>query len=373
MSDAPSRLQVFAVEPDAVQLTWRRLGPGPVPVRTTTADGTVEITAPADGGPGALTLDGLRPGTDHDIEVGGRHLTVRTPEPPPGAELFRFATLSDAHLGQTTFGLLDTMREHDVDEYHPVRCFRAALAEAGDWGARHLVLKGDVVDRGTVEEYELLGKLLAESGLPTDVVPGNHETKSYREVDHVDGFASIGLESSPEVRALDLPGLRLGLVDSSLIGRHHGRVDHAIDEIGVVIKDRPTMVVLHHQLLRLPVPTSWPPGVPSGPANRFLDAVAEAAPVAVVASGHTHRHRTRRHRTVTVAETGSPKDHPGTWTGYVVHEGGIRQVVRRVARPDCIRWTEYTRWAALGVWGRWSPGALDDRCWTLAWPEAART
>ena len=71
---------------------------------------------------------------------------------------------------------------------------------------------------------------------------------------------------------------------------------------------------------------------------------------------------------VVVTETGSPKDHPGTWTGYVVHEGGIRQVVRRVARPDVIRWTERSRRAAGGAWGVWSPGRLTDRCWDLPWP-----
>ena len=58
----------------------------------------------------------------------------------------------------------------------------------------------------------------------------------------------------------------------------------------------------------------------------------------------------------------------GTWAGYVVHEGGIRQVVRRVAAPAAIRWTEETKRALLGVWGRWSPGRLDDRCLSHTWP-----
>jgi hypothetical protein len=54
---------------------------------------------------------------------------------------------------------------------------------------------------------------------------------------------------------------------------------------------------------------------------------------------------------VVVTETGSPKDHPGTWTGYVVYEGGLRLVVRRVGRSDAIRWTEHSRRAAGGAWG----------------------
>jgi hypothetical protein len=50
-----------------------------------------------------------------------------------------------------------------------------------------------------------------------------------------------------------------------------------------------------------------------------------------------------------VTEVGSPKDYPGTWAGYVVHEGGIRQVVRRVAAPEVIRWTESTDGPCSGV------------------------
>ena len=47
---------------------------------------------------------------------------------------------------------------------------------------------------------------------------------------------------------------------------------------------------------------------------------------------------------------------PGTWAGYAVHEGGIRQVVRRVAAPDAIAWTDRTRHGLGGMWGLIAPG-----------------
>ena len=68
-----------------------------------------------------------------------------------------------------------------------------------------------------------------------------------------------------------------------------------------------------------------------------------------------------------MVEVGSPKDYPGTWSGYEIYEGGIRQVVRRVERPDCVRWTEHTGRAMFGIWRRWSPGTIDDRCFTKLW------
>ena len=359
------RLQVFAVEPDAVQLTWAALGPGAVTVRC----GDVEVVVDTDGGPGTADLRGLAPGTDHEIRVGDRTLRARTPEHPPGRELFRFMTLSDMHLGQAEFGLVAKMREHGVEEAHTLRGTRAALAEGMAWGAQHLVLKGDLVDRAAHDEYDLLGKVLAEAGLPAEAIPGNHEVKPYREVEPHVAFAGLGL-AWPEggLRTVDLPGLRLVLVDSTADGLHGGRIDHVLPSLGEAIDGRPALVVLHHHLLPIPVQTYWPPGMASPASRALVRTVAEAAPAAVIASGHSHRHRMHRDGEVVITETGSPKDHPGTWTGYVVHEGGVRQVVRRVARPDVIRWTERSRRAAGGAWGLWSPGTLAQRCWDLHWP-----
>ena len=56
------------------------------------------------------------------------------------------------------------------------------------------------------------------------------------------------------------------------------------------------------------------------------------------------------------------------WAGYAIHEGGIRQVVRRIAEPDCLAWNERTASSLGGLWGRWTPGKLADRCLTHPWP-----
>jgi hypothetical protein len=41
--------------------------------------------------------------------------------------------------------------------------------------------------------------------------------------------------------------------------------------------------------------------------------------------------------------------------------------VRRTMAPDVLRWTESTKRALFGVWGRWSPGTLGDRCVCRRW------
>lgn len=362
---------VFAVEDTSVQLVWRALPPGEHTVeldgRTATVVGT--------GGPAAVAVDGLAVGTTYDVVVDGRvSASCRTLEPPPGRELFRFATVSDLHVGDGwTFGVLPTVRDpHGADDPPVIRAARAAVAELAAWGAQLVVAKGDLTHHGHAEEFELAAELLSEPGIPVVATRGNHDVRK----DHVDGrplLAAAGIElAAATIAVRDVPGLRIVAADSTMPLRHPGSFgavrSQLLDALDV---DGPAFVAAHHQFQRLPFPTHWPPGILGPESGRVLDAVAAANPATVLTSGHTHRHRARRVGPLLLTEVGSPKDHPGTWAGYVVHEGGIRQVVRRVMAPSAIRWTDDTRRALLGIWGRYSPGRLDDRCLVHRWPAKA--
>lgn len=362
----PARLRLFAVEDTSLQLSWGELPAQEVTVRA----GEVSLLIPHAGGAAAPVLEGLEPDRAYDVQISGdgwrRTLATRTLAPPPGEELHRFATLSDLHLGLDAFGFLGRMRETPAPEVlHTTRCTRAAMHEAKAWGAQRLVLKGDSTEAGAVAEWEELAQLLADVNLAADVIPGNHDVRRRREIEVDDALLHIGLEPLGGHRCIDLPGLRLLLFDTTTTG-HHGSYDHDVVEL-VATSDRPVLLVGHHHPMPLPFLSYWPPGVPSHHARRFFRAVAAARPDALYVAGHTHRHRRRNVGGVPVVEVGSPKDYPGTWGGYVVHEGGVRQVVRRVTAPDCLPWLERSRWTAFGAWGRWSPGRLDQRCFTHSW------
>jgi hypothetical protein len=43
-------------------------------------------------------------------------------------------------------------------------------------------------------------------------------------------------------------------------------------------------------------------------------------------------------------------------------------VVRRVAEPSAIAWTERSGRAIGGLWRWWSPGLRSHRCFSHAWP-----
>jgi len=367
------RLEGFGVGTTWVQLTWSALGPGPVRITS----GPTEVRLVADGGAGAVTLDGLAPDTPHHIQIDGEGvpgpvpaLAARTLVPPPGELLHRIATVSDTHLGSRSTGFFHTIIEKPrPEELHPVRCARAALVEAREWGADELIVKGDLVDHSEPTSWAHAADVLAEVRAPVAIVPGNHEWSARGDGDPAAGLGAHGHELVVGVGHRDRPGIRVLLIDSTIPGKDPGRLSAVLaDAVGLAADtDLPLFVAMHHQPMRLRLPTYLPAGVPGPDARRFLGELGRANPRALVTSGHTHRHRRRHHGPVTVTEVGSTKDFPGTWAAYEVHEGGIVQTVRRIAEPSCIRWTDHTRRAALGVWQLWSPGRLEDRCFTRTW------
>lgn len=373
MVGAPQRLEAFAVEDTTVQLTWGALGTGTLSL--VVDDRCFDIDEPAR--PGGLVIDDLKPGTRYEVYLSaqGRQaasavLSFTTLAPAPGAELFRFATVSDLHLGMTNFGFFHTMAERPKPAHgSSVRCAEAAIAEALDWGAQELVVKGDITERGSVSDWAKAGDVLGGLPVPVHLVPGNHDVYRRRKLDPVAGARSAGLAMTEGWDSFDRPGVRLIVVDSSVMSRGIGRLPEDAEGIISAAAEAPAGVVIamHHHLQTHPTPRFWPPGIASPEAEPFLDALAEANPSTLITSGHTHRNRSRTHRDITLTEVGSTKDYPGVWAGYVVYEGGIRQMVRRVQRPDCIGWTDYTRLAVNGMWARWSPGTIDQRSFHITW------
>ncbi len=369
---------VWAIEDDAVQICWGDLPAGPVRARATDDGDASRVTAEAavdhEGGPGAIDLAGLTPGRSLTIDLGwadgSTTLRATTLVPPPGELLARFATISDLHLGSRTWGAMRTMTDdsgHPVP--HPYRCAAAAVREAEAWGAELLIIKGDAVEHECQEDFDALGDLVDTfPELDMILLPGNHE---------VDGRPggipdSVGRRELPYVRTVehwDRPGLRIVAADTTILRRGVG----TLERVGAGIEERvagsrsPVFLAIHHQLQRHRLPRYWPAGIPAPESTRLLDQLDRLDQPVIVSSGHTHRNRSRRHGSTLVTEVASTKDWPGVWAGYAVHEGGIRQVIRRAAAPEAITWTEYSRLALRGLWSRWSPGPIDQRCISNVW------
>ncbi|GJM37800.1 MAG: hypothetical protein DHS20C19_11670 [Acidimicrobiales bacterium] len=368
-------VEVFAVEDTVAQLVWRGLPAGEVGI---VIDGRDHVLGDS-GVAGAADIGDLRPAAGHavDITVDGRVVCQRTVHTEPaieGDELLRIATISDLHLGEEGFGLVRKMREHPQPANgYPLRCAKAAARAAVEWGADLLVLKGDITDLGYPEHWELLDELLADIPIPVMAIPGNHDTVGRtRSLDATAELQRRGLFPA-EVQYRDVEGVRIVGVDTTCAGRTWGRIRRRIDDVATAI-DTPTpaMVFMHHHLETHHYPRIWPIGTPLREARGALSQMLAANPDLLISSGHTHRNRVRHHDTALITEVGSTKDFPGVWAGYVVHAAGVRQVVRRVADPDCLEWTDRTHAAVGGIWGRWSPGRMADRCITKRWSRAVR-
>ena len=187
-----------------------------------------------------------------------------------------------------------------------------------------------------------------------------------------DILTACGLLPTLRPRARDLPGVRLVLGHSPVAHRHSGAIapTDARDLARLASEaEGPVVVALHHPPSRWPVQTHYPPSIVWRDTTRLVDELAAANPATVIIAGHTHRNRRYPVRGLTVSEVASTKDYPGVWAGYSIYEGGIRQVVYRVAAPAAMAWTWATRRVLGGIWGWWSPGRLSDRCWTLEWPQ----
>lgn len=373
---ALSPVDVFAVEDTTAQLTWRGLPAGPLTLTIDHADSSQTVQLGDAAIAGAADITGLRPGSSTliDVAVAGRHITQRLATTLPGLAdepLAKIATISDLHLGENGFGLVRRLREPNGREPYALRCARAAVDEAQQWGADLLVIKGDITDQGLPHEWDLFDELLAGVSIPVAAVPGNHDTASKRSsLDATSELRRRGLCPEP-VHTVELGVARVVLADSTVPGRGFGRLGRWAEELGAAADtDQPVFVFTHHHFEDRPYPWFWPLGVQHFDGRRLLDRLFEANPDVVISSGHTHRNRARRHATGLVTEVSSTKDFPGVWAGYSIHADGVRQVVRRVAEPSCVAWNDRTHAVVGGVWGRWSPGRLSDRCINHSWTRA---
>src|SRR5947199_3733934 len=129
----------------------------------------------------------------------------------------RIAQISDLHIkppGSLAYGKVDTAKALE-------RCI-AALNEF-DPAPDFVVISGDLADTPTAEEYQYLKRLLAPLKLPFVGIPGNHDSRELMRA----AFPGVpyAFASGPLNQSVEIGGLDLVLLDSSVPGRPHGELD----------------------------------------------------------------------------------------------------------------------------------------------------
>jgi 3',5'-cyclic-AMP phosphodiesterase len=153
-----------------------------------------------------------------------------------------------------------------------------------------IIASGDLVDRGEVEEYLELKRLMADSEIPIYYALGNHDLRGpFLEV-----FSGPGARTDPNgyvQYAVDFGPMRMVVCDT-LQGENHGDYDEAraawlsatLDEA----PELPTAVILHHP----PIPSGirWMDPDPQSPwLQRLSKVLTGRNQVKVLMCGHIHR------------------------------------------------------------------------------------
>ena len=375
-------LDVFAVEDRTAQLIWSNLLAGPVTVTVTGPGGDRSArTVPHDGGPGAVELAALRPGSRHTVEVRAAHdirarRSLQTQPAAPGEELFRFATMNDLHLGREEHPIHGDgkrpLAEGGAGAPSPADMAADATSDALAWGAQAIVVKGDVCDQSYDHFWDQAADLFGNLAVPVWMLPGNHDTGSRRQVEPEVAAAARGLHMSRGVEAVDVAGLKIVMVESGLPGNGWGSMARHGNDVADLVADARaagvgTFIATHHQAQRYRIPLYWPHGTPGPDAAEFARSVRAAGTDVLASSGHTHRCRRRVVAGLTWSEIAATNHFPAVWAGYRVFDGGLMQVVRRTATPRALTWSDQTRQAFNGAWALWSTGTPSDRNFTLPW------
>ena len=195
----------------------------------------------------------------------------------------RIAQISDLHIkppGTLAYGRVDTARALEscvaaLNEFKPAPDF--------------VVISGDLADTPTVEEYQYLQRLLAPLNLPFASIPGNHDSRNMMR----DEFpsASFAFESGPLDQRIEVGGIDLLLLDSSVHRKPHGVLEAPtlrwLEATLASLPDRPALLFLHHPPFKAGI---WHMDRQNLFNASELEAIVRRHPrVQLIASGHIHR------------------------------------------------------------------------------------
>ena len=360
----------MSVAPDEVVVTFTTDEPSAVTTRV--GDHAVET----EGVHHVARIVGLEPDTLYGLSVDGadpdRWLppTVRTLSRPPGALLATVATANDVHFGETECGRTGVasvdavgpiMRAAPGDDPYPLVMGRAAVAEISALAPDAVIVKGDLTDTGKIEEYDEFLSVYGVLGERLHHVRGNHD--AIRDPD-------LAICDAPYT--VDLPGVTLAVLDTTAPGAVGGTVSADqlawLDDLAAA-SDRPLLVFGHHPVWDLDAAFHVDPGfvISYDDTVAFFELVARRPRIAGYFAGHTHTNRVQRPtraRQIPMVEVACGKDYPGAWAEYRIYEGGYTQVMRRIAAPAALAWSERCRHMIQGLYRDLVLGSIEDRCFT---------
>ena len=195
----------------------------------------------------------------------------------------RIAQISDMHIkppGSLAYGRVDTAKALErcvatLNEFEPAPDF--------------VVISGDLADTPLAEEYDYLKRMLAKLKLPFAGIPGNHDSRELMRA--ALPHANYAAASGPLNQKIELNGLDLVLLDSSVPGKPHGELDAStlewLDAALASSADRPALLFMHHPPFETGI---WHMDRQNLVNADALAPIVQRHPcIQLVAAGHVHR------------------------------------------------------------------------------------
>jgi 3',5'-cyclic AMP phosphodiesterase CpdA len=192
------------------------------------------------------------------------------------------AQISDLHIkapGTLAYGRVDTARALE-------RC----VATLNQFTPKPdlVVISGDLVDTPRAEEYAHLKRLLAPLNIAFAGIPGNHDQRDMMRATLPQNYA---FPSGPLNQHLEIGGLDLVLLDSSVSGKPHGELDAPtlrwLEATLASAPDRPALLFLHHPPLQAGIWHMDRQNLQN--ANELANVVKRHPRLQLIATGHVHR------------------------------------------------------------------------------------
>jgi 3',5'-cyclic-AMP phosphodiesterase len=197
-------------------------------------------------------------------------------------KLVIIAQISDLHIkapGTLAYGRVDTARALE-------RC----VATLNQFTPKPdlVVISGDLVDTPGAEEYAHLKRLLAPLNIAFAGIPGNHDQRDMMRATLQQNYA---FPSGPLNQHLEIGGLDLVLLDSSVSGKPHGELDAPtlrwLEATLASAPDRPALLFLHHPPFQAGIRHMDRQNLQN--ADELANVVKRHPRVQLIATGHVHR------------------------------------------------------------------------------------
>jgi len=193
------------------------------------------------------------------------------------------AQISDLHIkppGSPAYGKVDTAAALE-------RCVTALneFLPRPDF----VVISGDLADTPSPEAYEYLKRLLAPLKLPFAGIPGNHDSREMMRAAFPS--AAYALSSGPLDQRIEVGGLDLVLLDSSVHGKPEGELEAPtlqwLDATLASSPDKPALLFLHHPPFKAGIWHMDRQNLQN--AGALAEIVRRYPRVQLIATGHVHR------------------------------------------------------------------------------------